>query len=825
MDSQKKNFPVTTSQFSGIYQSLSSQSIVDVFVVQGLILPADGEKIKAKYRNNLAIERFLLSNKLISHEAINKAYSIILKLPFISLNNVAIPEEAERIIPERIARKFQVVAFAKKNQIVNLAIANPGEIFLPQNNTLESLFTNKNLTLELFVTTPDDIAQVLNRGKDKSDAVRLEKGNLPVIFLRNRNIDQKIFKLLPLEFILKNRLAIFEQIGPKTFRIAEEDPYNTRTKKIIEYLKNNNNLDLEEFSTSKDDIDYLISLYQSSSGQTDGVASQPSSDKDDAGGAFSNLFGSLISENQPGIDSEETIKQGKSKSSSDNPSAEIDSKEVNRQKTSTYQEEIRSEIEDTRRLEDEDKDIGKLLGKEIKSVEELKEISEDNSIPKLVAAIVSYALSIGSSDIHIEPESKRLRIRFRIDGVLKDIFQLPTEFQPQIVSRIKILGTMKLDETRTPQDGRFSVNFLDREVDVRVSILPTVYGEKIVMRILDKTQGIRSLEDLGFVGSAFKIVMDEIKEPYGVIMATGPTGSGKSTTLYAILNRLNQPGVNVVTLEDPVEYEVAGVNQCQIRPKIGFTFAEGLRSILRQDPNIIMVGEIRDADTASMATHAALTGHLVLTTLHTNDAASALPRLINMGVEPFLITSSINLIIAQRLLRRVCPKCREKVDVPDVLKKALQKELDSIPKNNHEDLARIKELQFYKGRGCTECTEGYKGRIGVYELLVMNEKIENLAVSRRPASEIKQSAISAGMLTMKQDAILKAIDGLTTIDEVFLATGGIGIGEAMVLGKASLDSIPSEPETSTAKPSQSESPELKEEDPAFKNKDDHSPSV
>ncbi|MEI8060725.1 MAG: type II/IV secretion system protein [Candidatus Berkelbacteria bacterium] len=788
MDSQKKNSPIINSQFSGLYQALSSQSIIDVFVVQGLVLPADGEKIKSKYQNNLAIERFLLSNKLISREAINKAYSIILKLPFISLHNVAIPEDVKKVVPERLAKKFQVAAFAKKNQILNLAIANPGELFLPQNQTLESLVASKNLTLELFITTPEDLIQVLGRGKE---AVSLDKGNLPVIFLRNRNVDQKVLQLLPLEFILKNRLVIFDKLGPKTFRIAQEDPYNAKTKQIIEYLKTNNNLELEEFSTSKDDIDYLISLYQKAAAGV--VLDKPEVlEKKADGGAFSGLLESLVSDNKPGIASEESISKAVPMQTS--KFGELSGPKKSSDQPASAQDEVRYELEATKKLENEEKDIGKLLGKDVKTVEELKEIASENSTPKFVAGIISFALTIGSSDIHVEPEAKRLRIRCRVDGILKDIFQLPPEYGPQIISRIKILAGMKLDETRIPQDGRFSVDFMEREVDVRVSMLPTVYGEKTVMRILDKTQGIRSLEDLGFVGSAFKIVMEQIKQPYGIIMSTGPTGSGKSTTLYAILNRLNQPGVNVVTLEDPVEYEVPGVNQCQIKPKIGFTFAEGLRSILRQDPNIIMVGEVRDADTASMATHAALTGHLVLTTLHTNDAASALPRLINMGVEPFLITSSINLIIAQRLLRRICPKCREKVEIPEALKQAIQKEVNSISKTNQDDIARVKELQFYKGRGCKECTEGYKGRVGIYELLVMDDQIENLAVSRRPASEIKDAAIAAGMLTMKQDGILKAIDGLTTIDEVLLATGEVGMGEAINAAKAQVAPKPAMPD-------------------------------
>lgn len=780
MVTQKKNFDNVATRFDGLLEALSSQSIVDVFVVQGLILPADGEKIKAKYKNNLAIERFLLANKLISREAINKAYSIILKLPFIALQNLAIPKEVLDILPEKVGRKFVAIPFAKKNQAINLAVGNPGDLFTVQNQGLEEIFTSKGFSVELFVSTPKDILEAWSRAKDGDKSVGLSKTNLPVIFLRNRNIDKKFLHLLPLEFILKNRLAIFDKTGEKNYRIALEDSYSPNSRRIVEYLKNNNNIELEEFSTSRDDIDYLISLYdaQVSKSSGDFESGLKESKAKQQAGAFSGIIDSLVSDRTPGLLTEETISH-----QSENNIESSSNKEnsvVAPENTDDRSEEAKIEIESAKIEEEKERDIGKLLGKDIKSLEELKQIAEEKSIPKLVAAIISYALFLGSSDIHIEPEAKRLRIRFRIDGVLRDIIQLQRELASQIVSRVKILGLMKLDETRIPQDGRFSVNFMDREVDVRVSVLPTVFGEKTVMRILDKSQGILSLEDLGFVGSAFRIVMEQIKQPHGIILATGPTGSGKSTTLYAILNRLNQPGVNVVTIEDPVEYEVPGVNQCQIKPKIGFTFAEGLRSILRQDPNIIMVGEVRDSDTASMATHAALTGHLVLTTLHTNDAASALPRLINMGIEPFLITSSVNLIIAQRLVRRICTKCREKVDIPPALLSAVKQEIAAIPKGNKEDLSRVKEVQFYRGRGCSECTEGYKGRLGIYELLVMNDEIENLAVSKRPASEIKDSATKSGMLTMKQDGLLKAIDGLTTVDEVLLATGELGVGEAAV---------------------------------------------
>ncbi len=416
-------------------------------------------------------------------------------------------------------------------------------------------------------------------------------------------------------------------------------------------------------------------------------------------------------------------------------------------------------------------DIGGLLDKDIFSEGDLAEIVGQGYIPKIVAGIINFALNRKASDIHIEPQSKMLRIRCRIDGVLIDIAKTQLSLHPPIISRIKILSKLKIDETRIPQDGRFGVVFKDKEVDVRVSCLPTVHGEKVVLRILDKSQKILSLEDLGMVGSGFDKTIEAIKKPWGIVLVTGPTGSGKSTTLNAVLSRLNQPGINIVTLEDPVEYESPGINQCQVKPDIGFTFAAGLRSVLRQDPNIIMVGEIRDAETASMTTHAALTGHLVLSTLHTNDTAGSLPRLINMGVEPFLITSAVDLVIAQRLVRVICPKCKEKIKLPPKLVEEIKRELDMIPQNNLSDRARIpREMRFFYGRGCSECTSGFKGRMGIFEVMRMTPKIEDLAVSRRPSNEIFSASKEDGMITLKQDGILKALAGTTTVDEILQAT-------------------------------------------------------
>lgn len=417
----------------------------------------------------------------------------------------------------------------------------------------------------------------------------------------------------------------------------------------------------------------------------------------------------------------------------------------------------------------EDQNLDKLLKQPVTSPEDLAKSFRTGFVPEIVAATLFLAIRMKASDVHIESGQETVRVRYRIDGILHDVIRVPAFLHAPLISRIKILAKMKIDEQRVPQDGRFDVVIDSRQVDLRVSTLPTVHGEKVVMRLLDKSEGIMTLEQLGVTGSNFDTLIANIKKPYGVILSTGPTGSGKSTTLYAILSRISKPGVNIITLEDPVEYELPGINQAQVKPGIGFTFAEGLRSVLRQDPNIIMVGEIRDLETAAMATHAALTGHLVLSTLHTNDASGALPRLINMGVEPFLITSSMNAVIGQRLVRKVCENCREKVEIPPAVKTFVKKQLSEVPSGQLKNLD-LEQLTFYHGKGCPNCTNGYRGRIGIFEVLAMNEKIEELAVKKAPASEIKRAAIDAGMMTMTQDGLIKALKGITTIDEVMRVT-------------------------------------------------------
>lgn len=415
-----------------------------------------------------------------------------------------------------------------------------------------------------------------------------------------------------------------------------------------------------------------------------------------------------------------------------------------------------------------EKALDAFVGQPVASVNDLITIIRSGSVPKIVAATLMLAVDMRASDVHLESEKERLRLRYRIDGELVDILFLPKTLQAPIVSRIKILSQLKIDENRIPQDGRFDVSYRQREIDLRVSTLPAIHGEKVVMRILDKSTGVMSLKDMGIDGSGMKRLTEAVNKPYGIVLSTGPTGSGKSTTLYAILQQISQPDVNVVTLEDPVEYEIVGINQTQIKPKIGFTFAEGLRSILRQDPDIIMVGEIRDKETAEMATHAALTGHLVLSTLHTNTASGALPRLINMGIEPFLITSSLNVAVGQRLVRRVCSDCKYEEKLPAEVIEELKKDLASP--NIDPSLQDPANWHFMKGKGCDKCNNGYRGRIGIFEVLVMSEAIENLGVQKAPASAIEAQAIKEGMITMKQDGLLKAIKGLTTLEEILKAT-------------------------------------------------------
>ncbi len=385
---------------------------------------------------------------------------------------------------------------------------------------------------------------------------------------------------------------------------------------------------------------------------------------------------------------------------------------------------------------------------------------KEEKISEIVTHILEFAVKSRSSDIHIEPEERATRVRYRIDGILVEKLTIPRELHESLTSRVKILSGMKIDEKRIPQDGRFNFKSNNDDTDLRVSTLPTAWGEKIVMRLLKKTGGVPELTTLGLRGKALKNLQDAILRPHGIIVICGPTGSGKTTTLYSIITKVNTPKVNIVTLEDPIEYKMAGVNQVQINPAVGLTFASGLKAFLRQDPNIILVGEIRDRETADLAIQASLTGHLVFSTLHTNNASGALPRLLDMGAEPYLLTSSMTAIVAQRVARKIHEDCKEEYEADPKIMSEMKEVLGPLwPTDKNSKLSR--------GKGCQACGgSGYYGRVGIFEVLPVTDAVGRMILERKPAVDIEKKAKEEGMITLKQDGYLKVLSGETTIEEI-----------------------------------------------------------
>ncbi len=404
--------------------------------------------------------------------------------------------------------------------------------------------------------------------------------------------------------------------------------------------------------------------------------------------------------------------------------------------------------------------------------EKMEKVIKSAPISKMVAVILKHAVESRASDVHIEPTTEETHVRYRVDGRLKLSLVLPKYVHAAIISRIKVMSNLRIDETRIPQDGRIRLNIGGSNIDFRVSTLPLYSQEKVVMRILDTSGGVSTWEELGFESHNLEIMKKNIKKPHGLFLVTGPTGSGKSTTLYAALQILNKEEVNIVTLEDPVEYYLKGVNQSQVRPAVKFTFASGLRSILRQDPDIIMVGEIRDAETAELAIHAGLTGHIVLSTLHTNDAFGAIPRLIDMKIEPFLISSTLNIVVAQRLVRSICPKCKEESELPPTTRQEVEEIFTSIPsKNLPQGITKESLSKVYRGKGCPHCNQtGYKGRSAIAEVLEINDEIKDVVNSGFKLSTIKEMFIKQGMLSLKQNGLVKVLEGRTTIEEILTVT-------------------------------------------------------
>lgn len=440
-------------------------------------------------------------------------------------------------------------------------------------------------------------------------------------------------------------------------------------------------------------------------------------------------------------------------------------------------EEVSSALEEKYEVEEEEDEEGgmSLAGDETQEIESAPEGElESAPVAKIVSVIIKHAVEGGASDIHVEPMEKETRVRYRIDGVLQTSLTLPQKVHDSIVGRVKVMAKLKIDETRVPQDGRIRLKVDKKRIDFRVSIMPMSGAEKIVMRILDLGKGVPELSELGYDGRSLQVLKDNIKKTYGLFLITGPTGSGKSTTLASVLSILNKENVNISTLEDPIEYYIKGVNQSQVKPSIDYTFASGLRSLLRQDPDILMVGEIRDTETAELCIHAGLTGHFVLSTLHTNSAIDVIPRLLDMKVEPYLLGSTLNTVIAQRLVRRICPKCKTKVDIPEEFRDKINQEIKGVSAKvlkekveGYEEGKDLADLPFYRGEGCAHCGgSGYKGRVAIIETIDITKPLQKIIMKKDKNLTLEDVKEDQDFINMKQDGFIKALQGATTIEEV-----------------------------------------------------------
>lgn len=786
------------------------KTIIDVLLEKNRLTTSEAASFD-KLATNEQIEEKLRKDKLVSSEDIAKAYAIVYDLPFIRLENYEIKPEAFNLIPRDVVTQFKIVAFDRSEpKKLKIALGLPSQLKNNPPSIISELKEKGGMQINLYVTTLEDVQGVLTRFAQSNVQVAASpnpKITYPqpygskTIDLKSVKIPYDVISKFPIEICQKYKMLVFASPDLNSIQVAISNPNDTKVKEILDFVRNRNEIKIEEFVTPVADIENTLRLYYKKpedvsvvvepeipvlldkKEENNQVDTKEAKIEPDEGKTFGNFLNQPIFQHKTepvdvAADKDKYERLGDKIVQRDTTGIDTTSpihatapterrRFVRRpipyeiQKDGPKAVPAATEVSVSTVISAEN-DLDRSLGQPVKNIETLVNVVKTGNIPQILSATIVLAVNMKASDIHIEAEGEDLRIRFRVDGVLKDILKAPLPLHAALISRIKILSRLKIDETRVPQDGRFDVKTQGHEIDLRVSTLPTVRGEKAALRILDKSQSIYTLADLGIDGRNLQLLEENIAKPYGVILSTGPTGSGKSTTLYSILKQISTPAVNVITLEDPVEYEMPGINQCQVKPKIGFSFAEGLRSVLRQDPNIIMVGEIRDSETAGMATHAALTGHLVLTTLHTNDAAGALPRLTNMGIEPFLITSSINVVVGQRLVRKICPHCKREAKIPPELMEEIEKELAQF------NLPR--PYVFYEGAGCDQCNNGFSGRIGIYEVLSMSEKIESLAIGRRPASEIKEAAMAEGMVTMKQDGLLKSIKGLTTISEVLRVT-------------------------------------------------------
>lgn len=546
--------------------------------------------------------------------------------------------------------------------------------------------------------------------------VKSESLSVPVRSLQGKDVPGKILEYIPEESANHYR---FVPIGVRdgVLEVGVVDPDNIEARDALNFISGRINMPFKIFLISEEDFREVLALYKGLSGEVTKALSELETELDTKGGKKKN------DEEEEGGESPEEVENSAAAN-------EIDVSDIS----------------------------------EIKGGKDATKIIEDAPVTKIVATILRYATDGNASDIHIERMRENVRVRFRVDGIMNTSLVLPAKIHSAVVARIKILCNMRLDEKRKPQDGRFSARIAERKIDFRVSTFPTYFGEKVVMRILDQEKGVKKLDELGLTDKNVASIRHALTKPYGLVLISGPTGSGKSTTLYSMLNEVDRDHKNVLSLEDPIEYNIEGVSQSQVRPEIGYTFANGLRTTLRQDPDIIMVGEIRDKETAQLAIQAALTGHLVFSTIHTNNAVGVIPRLIDMGVDPYLIAPTLVLAIAQRLVRALCPGAGRPIPVDGSIKMMLEKQFADLPKQYHSELELGSEL--YEISPTEDCPNGTRGRYAVMEVLEMNEEIEQIILSGGTEIDLAKKAREQGMLSMREDAILKAFRRMIPFEEV-----------------------------------------------------------
>ncbi|MBI3495551.1 type II/IV secretion system protein [Candidatus Berkelbacteria bacterium] len=718
----------------------TKRDLLEILLELRSISSPEAEFLRRRYPSQHELVAVLIRKGVVSELTLAKAFSLLYHVPFIHLIGKQIDEKTLKIIPLALAQKYQMIAYEFRGGVLKIAAGQPAWLSPSANGPLHTLATQANLKVTVAITTPKDIVWALrgyHRAAIAATPPRVApvqtstQGSEPLIDLKTINIPFQVIAKFPQDVARKYQMVVFGVVSDRLIKVAAVNPRNQKMLDILNFLKERNEVAIELYRCDVYGFEKAMLSYEKRPART--------------------------------IERFTTNAVPKPNERAPTPIA------TPPQVASVPSPLARATTPATKLTTDvyhggDDSNLDKLLDTPIQSARDVEALVKSGFVPKIVAGIISLGITMKASDIHLEPSEKDFKVRLRIDGVLQEVLKMPLVLQPPVISRIKILSGLKIDEQRVPQDGRFDAKIVGHMVDIRVSSLPTVHGEKIALRLLDKSAAIHTLEEVGLFGRNMERVKAAIAKPWGIILVTGPTGSGKTTTLYAILNKLVTPKVNAITLEDPVEYEIPGVNQTQVKPKIGFTFAEGLRSVLRQDPNIIMVGEIRDGETASLATHAALTGHLVLSTLHTNDAAGALPRLINMGIEPFLITSAMDGIIAQRLVRKLCTQCRKKTTLPAKVLAEITAEASSLAQ------AASITPTYYEAVGCKECANGYSGRTGIFEVITMSSDIEAAAINREPADTIHKIAVKEGMITLRQDGFLKVMQGITTVEEILKVT-------------------------------------------------------